>query len=189
MRHLINKVYLLVITLFLSGPGFSQHIISLHPVIGDTITQSEAFDFYLFQDSAIGKFDYALIYKENNDRYRVMFYGDSISELIIDSLQVDEYAQNIEKLNQYLMSKNNGNRDLVVKQPDSLLIQSVDLNLMTPEKKKKMVKDARAYTLKKLMADEKCLIGSEREDFINYTGAAVWSSKKKDKKKKKKNKR
>ncbi len=175
------KVYLLLSVLLFSDLSFSQQVISLHPYVGDTITSREAFDFYLFQDSTIGKYDYAIVSMENKDRYRVRFYGDKVSEIIIDSSQVALYAQNIEKVYQYL-NRNKDEKDIDV-EPDSFLIESVELNLMTPEYKKKMVREARVYNMKKLRADEKCLYGGEREDYINCSGLYIWNIQKKTDKK------
>lgn len=177
MKRTMVKLYLLITILLFSALSFSQKVVSLHPFIGDTITSEEAFDFYLFQDSTIGKYDYAIVYLENAERYRVRFYGDKIGEIIIDSSQVAQYTQNIEKIHQYLCRKRDEksiNIDV-----DSLLIQPVELKLMTPERKKKMVYDARVYNMKKLAADERCLFGGEREDFINCTGGYILSRKKK----------
>ena len=53
---------------------------------------------------------------------------------------------------------------------------------MTPERKKKMVREARVYNMKKLSADEKGLFGGEREDYINCTGGYIWGRKKKKEK-------
>jgi hypothetical protein len=181
MKNSLVKIYLLISVLLLSELSFSQQAISLHPYIGDTITSREAFDFYLFQDSTIGKYDYAIISMENENRYRVRFYGDTISEIFVDSSQVAHYAQNIEKVYQYL-SRNNDEKEMFVG-ADSLFIQPVELYLMTPESKKKMVREARVYNQKRLRADEKCLFGSEREDYINCSGLYIWTIQKKPDKK------
>ena len=156
-----------------------QKIISLHPLIGDTITYEEAYDFYLLHENDIKSFDYAIIIQEHQD-YTVYFYGDSARQASIDSLQIAQYHQNIEKLWQYtLQSRAEQNKSL---DKDTSVIQSVDLNLMTLEQKKKMIKDARLYNHKKLNADEWGLMGNEREDYMNYSGGYIWSPvKKKDK--------
>ncbi len=62
---------------------------------------------------------------------------------------------------------------------DSLMLKSIDLHLMNDEQKKKMIKDAHRYNMKKLEADEQGLHGNQRSDYMNYSGGYYWETKKK----------
>ncbi len=174
------KGCLLAVLLTLSCWVPSQaQIVQLHASLGDTISSEEAYMYYLFQEDGIRAFEYALVYR-TNEQYTVQFYGDSRTAIAIDSSTVAAYGKNIDKINQFLAAEKQDAGVVVI--ADSLMFKSVDLQLMTGDQKKKMIKDARRYNWKKVNADEKGLMGNERDDYINTSGGAIWGSSTKKKK-------
>ncbi|MCU4176634.1 hypothetical protein [Carboxylicivirga sp. N1Y90] len=171
-----NLIGLLLLAFVLPMSILAQEKVEIHPLLGDSITYEEAYKYYLFRDIGKLDFDYAQVYKKS-DVYSLHFYGDSAFSIPMDSMQLKQYVANVELINQYELSASQTN-DINVKS-DSLIVKSIDLHLMNDEQKKKMIKDARLYQMKKLNADEQGLHGTQREDYINYTGGAVWSPKKK----------
>ena len=176
-RNQLLQIATLPLLLLLTHASFSQNqLINIHPLVGDTISHEEAYTYYMFQNYDVKIFDYAMLYEVNNG-YKVFFYGEQVQEASIDSLTLNEYHENIEKIYQYML-KNDESKDNITLQ-DTILIESVNLKLMTPEQKDKMVKDARVYTMKMLNANEQGLMGPERDDYINKTGGYMWGKSKK----------
>lgn len=103
----MNRSTILFITLILSLSGFSQEqLFVLHPVVGDTINQTEKMDYLLFPDIDHSDFKYGYIAQLTDGYFIHSFtWNDSVITRQLDPTEMKQYRDNIDKLSAYFSNK------------------------------------------------------------------------------------
>lgn len=99
------KIFILFTLLLSLKPGIclpQDSIIIIHPQIGEIIDSSEKTDFLLFPEIPATYFKYGFIKNFDNTLYLCSFdLNDSISVRQIDTIEINQYKLNIDKLKVY----------------------------------------------------------------------------------------
>ncbi len=181
---------LFLVSLLISSPLIifcQDKVISLHPVIGDTIDKNEKRNYLLFPEIDNASFETGQIILKNNVTYLCYQTGGNQQMKAIDSVKISEYQKNISKISAYFQSKTKSdtaqsNKVLNLKiQPT----QQVDITFFTPEMRVAMEKEARRYNALKGKAEELGLWGKDKENYIQTGGYNEFFSTKSKKKSKK----
>ncbi|MGQ1785753.1 hypothetical protein [Saccharicrinis sp. GN24d3] len=160
----------LFLPIFLIGlVTYSQQLMQLHPIAGDTIDQTEKRLFYLFPEIPDSSYLQGVIF---GDADKVTLSVSKISGEVyvsqLDSLSIADYQQNIEKLLVYYsLLDEKENEDLAINNDSIGLSPTIEI---TAEMRRQIGKDARRYLRKKDRAEDYGLWGKDKEDFIK--GAA-----------------
>ena len=101
----MNKPFLILLFLVVSFWIRGQELFIMHGVIGDTISQKEAYDYVLFNDLKVPNYEYAVICKLSNN-YRIDFCEeDVIFPQFISQAAMDVYISNVKKLTKFQAHK------------------------------------------------------------------------------------
>ncbi len=155
--------------------GFAQeNIISLHPVVGDTINIKEKKDFLLFPDIPDSGFSYAVIKNKQGDYYVCSYYNTEYKEKQIDTTTMDQYYINVEKLSAYYSnqkSEDKGLESMNIKRLDPVdkRITTGDI-IISPETRKKIGYESARYRGLNNSANDMGITGQEKKDYINSGG-------------------
>jgi len=168
-RNIAVKLSLILSFLFITNTAFSQEIVQLHPVVGDTIGNSEKIAFYLFPEIADSSFIQGVIFFQHSTfKVNILEENKPDYTIDVDSTMLVEYNQNIEKLIQYY-SKLQESDSLNQKQQllsNSSAIQMSPECKLNAEERKKLITESRRYLRKKDRAEDLGLWGKEKEDYI-----------------------
>ena len=153
----------------------AQKLITLHPILGDTIDQREKETYLLFPAIEDSLFDYGLIMTDGMDYFLHNHYSTDITISILDSNQVTESYMIVEKLSTYFGHRTH--LDSVYQQESILLIEENENNKKVrsisvgPEMQKKIARDARHMETRRNRADQQGLMGKDRENHMNNSGS------------------
>lgn len=168
-ESLILKLSLFISLLCVSNGVNSQNTVQLHPVVGDTISNSEKVAFYLFPEIKDSCFiEGVIFYQDSAYKVNIIEKYKSVYELAIDSTLLHQYKQNIEKLTHYYSNLEvSDSLDL-----NHLLLTSSSPNQNAPEyrlneeERKQLVKEARRYLRKEDKAEDLGIHGVDRDLYI-----------------------
>ena len=168
-ESLVLKLPLFILLLVVSNGISSQNTVQLHPVVGDTISNSEKVAFYLFPEIEDSCFIEGVIFCQDSS-FKVSVIEKHISgyELVIDSTLLNEYKQNIEKLIHYY-SRIEVSDSINIKQSlltNSLSNQNGPEFRLNEEDKNQLVKESRRYLRKKDKAEDLGLWGKDKDLYI-----------------------
>jgi len=182
-----NTMHKLIAFLFLIANIAVTHaqnqVVKMHAVVGDTVTQNEKRLYYLFPELPDSGFVYSVLHRLDNAYELVAVYENDTLFADIDSIQVAEFHQTIDKLNAFY-SRNEQKPDGLSNLPgigDSLKnVKQFDDRFLTPEVRMKMAKDGRRYQFLSDAADRQGLQGQQKQDFIKTNSyGEIWHKKKK----------
>lgn len=164
---------LLTITCTLSV--FSQKtIVILYPLIGDTIEQSEKQTFLLFPELKDSLFEYGQIFFEDGKYTLYTFSKSGNKQMEVDSLKLQQYYINIEKLIAYHSYLENSDSLktvplVIVNQKDTCALE-MDIEYLSPKLRKRLSKDSNRYQELKSKADEMGFWGINKDNYIHTSG-------------------
>ncbi len=154
--------------------AFSQgNLISLHPLIGDTVSYQEKIDYLLFTEVVDTNYLFGLLYSNDSNNYYLISYHSTDSAITkIDSGKISEYRLNIDKL--YAFYTSQSKPDTIHEKGNLFLIDSIshgfNKNFISPEMSKQIGRDARRYQGLNNAADKQGLKGQDKENYINTGG-------------------
>jgi len=160
---------LIILLLALCNGLHAQHAFQLHPVVGDTISNSEKVAFYLFPEITDTCFVEGLIfYQDSAYTVRISEKYKGAYELAMDSTQLQAYKQNIEKLIHYYSSLQVSDS---IAEKQALLSNGLSTNKapeyrLNAEERKQLVKESRRYLRKKDKAEDLGIWGPDQELYI-----------------------
>lgn len=167
------KLFLLSAALILgSFLGWSQpELVRLHPVVGDTVDQSEKIAYLLFSEFPDSVFRAGWLERAGEGyNLHVVALTDTTC-LRLDTLQFAQYRMHVEKLSVWYASKE-GNTE-PVDQP-SMIVSEKREKLsykLSSEVLARIRKEASHYSALSHQADMQGLTGRAREDYINTGGS------------------
>lgn len=158
-----------ILLFVLAVGGFAQELVQLHPIVGDTIDVTEKKVFYLFPEISDSSFVQGIIYSQDSTyKISITEKGKSNYMLHADSVILNEYSRNIEKLALYysqLAEVDSSNQKSLSTSNFSKQLNP-EFNL-DAEERAKLVKDSRRYARKKDRAEDLGLWGIDKENYIN----------------------
>ena len=161
-------LFILFLAIVMCCNSFSQQLVQLHAMVGDTIDNTEKVAFYLFPEINDSSFVEAVIfYRDSVFQVQIAEKGKEKYMFTADSILLQDYHNNIEKLALYyarLAEQNTeDNKNMVVSQAKVPTGPEIKLN---EEDRKKLVKEARRYWRKKDKAEDLGLWGVDKENYI-----------------------
>lgn len=168
-----NKT-IVVALLLLSSAALSQNtVFRLHPVVGDTIDQTEKSAYLLFSQLVDSSFKEGWIGQTGTSFVLHACLTSGTVTLPLDTATLAEYKSHVEKLSAYYASlaessTDDAARSLAVKDPSS----SGEKRgyQLTDEMWNKIKKDANRHAQLSHSADIQGLTGRAKEDYINTAG-------------------
>lgn len=165
----IFKLVVFISLLTLSNGISSQQIVQLHPVVGDTISYSEKVAFYLFPEITDSCFIEGLIFYEDSVfKVNVIEKYKESYELAIDSIMLNRYQQNIEKLIDYYsrLEVSDSLRKKQLLLSNGLTVQKGPEYRLNEEERNQLVQESRRYLRKKDKAEDLGIWGPDQEIYI-----------------------
>ncbi len=162
MRAILILVF---ITICLSV--FSQDkLIVLHPVVGDTIDKQEQQNFVLFSDIVNQDFISATIHCEN---LKYVMRINSILGLVIVNIKkedIDENSQHVDKLVRYFKTLDEKKDSLNINLRTAESWPKFQSEFLNEAQKKKIAKEARMYFSLNQTAEQRGLLGVEKDNYV-----------------------
>jgi len=154
-------------------------IAQIHPVIGDTVSQSEKRLFLLFSDIPDSTYQFGHITFDNHESYFLISTknnGDVLKQKI-EREDIERYKQNVDKLLLYYAqmdtSFTNDNNSMLAEAIVSKSNRSInsDALKLSFEQRKILVKNARRYSDLKMEGMDSGLWGKDLENYIKTSGS------------------
>ena len=168
-KYFSFKLLLISSLLAISNGISSQDIVQLHPVVGDTISNSEKVAFYLFPEIKDSCFvEGVIFYQDSTFKVSITEMQKPEYMLAIDSTLLGKYAQNIEKLIHYYSSlevSDSVDQKLLLS-TNSLSNRKAPEYRLNEEERKQLVKESRRYLRKKDKAEDMGIWGVDQELYI-----------------------
>ncbi|MCU4176578.1 hypothetical protein [Carboxylicivirga sp. N1Y90] len=163
------KLGLFVILLTLSKGISAQSIVQLHPVVGDTISNSEKVAFYLFPEITDTCFVRGVIlHQDSAFKVSIVEKHKATYDLAIDSTMLQRYQQNIEKLTVYYsqlqMTDSLGQKQALLS--DDLSTKKGPEYRLNEEERKQLLRESKRYLRKKDKAEDLGIHGPDQDIYI-----------------------
>jgi len=163
------KLGLFVILLTLSMGINAQSTVQLHPVVGDTISNSEKVAFYLFPEITDTCFVQGVIlHQDSAFKVSIVEKHKAAYDLAIDSTMLQRYQQNIEKLTVYYsqlqMTDSLGQKQALLS--DNLSTKKGPEYRLNDEERKQLLRESRRYLRKKDKAEDLGIYGPDQDIYI-----------------------
>ena len=175
----MKKLLLLAWIIMQTSALFAQKkTISLHPQVGDTINLKEKEMYLLFPEIDSEYYNYGVITKTQEQYQLNVIYNGICTTTNLDSLKINEYANNIEKLSNYYVSITDtlNHQKAIVASENMIRQLGIDTDkFISPSLRKKIKKDAIRYQSLESDAKAKGLIGNAKDDYINQSGVIIFT--------------
>lgn len=167
MKHVFSLVFSILLT---SALPAQLKVISLHPLIGDTIDQKEKSRFFLFPEIADSDFCWGEIIC-SNEGYSLQYNTGSCSMTNKqDSLAIEQYKINIKKLISYYESLSNSDSAKISIKDFNTTVSPIKINIISSGMMEKLPYESRRYEYLNGEAERMGLWGDEKEDYIKKSG-------------------
>ncbi len=145
----MNRIIAFLTVFLLNLNVYSQkNLYVLHPLVGDTIDKIEKIQYMLFQEIADSNFRHCyLTFSDGEYFVNTCTLNGSIHITQVDSSLINRYKVNIEKLNQYYLTRaknDTGKIDKKMSIDDEILkVSNTNDKILTPNTKDKILNDIR----------------------------------------------